>query len=52
LAPGFLRDGTQLTYVVSDLDAALRFWTDVMKVGPFVVIEDSRLLGCHVSSGG
>jgi hypothetical protein len=42
LAPGFLGDKTQFAYVVRDLDAALRHWTDVMKVGPFVVIEDSR----------
>ena len=37
----------QLSYVVSDLDAALRFWVEQMNVGPFVVIEhaaDDRII--------
>ena len=37
----FLGQKMQLGYVVADLDAALRFWTEALKVGPFVVIEDS-----------
>lgn len=39
---GFLGERIQVAYVVRDLDAAMRYWTDVMRVGPFVVIEDSR----------
>jgi len=35
-----LGERLQLGYVVSDLDEALRFWTQKMRVGPFVVIED------------
>lgn len=31
----------QLSFVVADLDAALRIWTETMRVGPFVVIESS-----------
>jgi len=37
----FLGQRMQLGYVVADLDAALRFWTEVLQVGPFVVIEES-----------
>ena len=31
----------QLSFIVADLDAALRYWTETMKVGPFIVIEKS-----------
>ncbi len=31
----------QLSFVVKDLDAALKFWTEQMGVGPFVVFEQS-----------
>ncbi|ANI80138.1 VOC family protein [Sphingobium sp. EP60837] len=39
---GYLGERMQVAYVVHDLDAAMQYWADVMKVGPFVVIEDSR----------
>lgn len=42
LPTAFLGQRAQLAFVVRDLDAALRYWTDVMKVGPFCVIESSR----------
>ncbi|WP_226553894.1 VOC family protein [Celeribacter naphthalenivorans] len=42
MPPRFLGDRVQLAYVVRDLDAALSYWTDVMKVGPFVVIESAK----------
>ncbi len=29
----------QLAYVTQDLDAALKYWTDVLHVGPFYVFE-------------
>ncbi|KRB49110.1 hypothetical protein ASE04_18160 [Rhizobium sp. Root708] len=32
----------QLAYVVRNIDDAMAFWTKVLKVGPFVVIENSR----------
>lgn len=38
----FLGKRVQLAFVVKDLDTALRYWTEVLKVGPFVVIEKSR----------
>lgn len=38
---GIIGDAMQLSYVVNDLDMALRFWTENLKVGPFVVIEDA-----------
>ena len=41
LLPTFLGPGIQLAFVVKDLDAALRFWTEEMQVGPFVVFEES-----------
>ena len=37
----FLGRRTQLAFVVKDLDTALRYWTETLKVGPFVVIERS-----------
>ncbi len=33
----------QLAYVVRDLDAALRYWTETLKVGPFFLIEHAAL---------
>ena len=39
---GFLGQKTQLAFVVRDLDATLKYWTEVLKVGPFCVIETSR----------
>lgn len=33
----------QLAYVVKDLDAALKYWIDVMKVGPFFMFEHCPL---------
>ena len=38
----FLGERVQLAFVVNDLEAAMRFWTGVLKVGPFVVIEQAR----------
>lgn len=37
----FLGKRMQLGYVVKDLDSALRHWTEVLGVGPFVVIEEA-----------
>ncbi|TBB14934.1 hypothetical protein ELH48_35785 (plasmid) [Rhizobium ruizarguesonis] len=31
----------QISYVVADLDASLRFWTEQLGAGPFVVIENA-----------
>lgn len=39
---GFLGKRVQLGIVVKDLDAALAYWTQVMGVGPFIVIESSK----------
>lgn len=39
--PSFLGQRTQLGIIVADLDESLRFWTGTMKVGPFIVIEES-----------
>lgn len=33
----------QLAYVVRDLDAALKYWTEVLKVGPFFKFEHCPL---------
>jgi hypothetical protein len=33
----------QLAYVVRDLDAALKYWTEVLKVGPFFKFEHLAL---------
>lgn len=37
----FLGQSTQLGIVVKDFEAALQFWTQTMKVGPFVTFEES-----------
>lgn len=34
----------QLAYVVRDLDAALKYWTEQLKVGPFFLFEHCPLL--------
>lgn len=39
--PAMLGSRVQLSFVVADLDAALRHWTEIMRIGPFVVIEQS-----------
>ena len=39
--PPMLGKKIQLAFVVSDLDAAMEYWTQTLKVGPFVVIEHS-----------
>jgi hypothetical protein len=31
----------QMGFVVKDLDAAIRYWTEVLNVGPFIVIENA-----------
>lgn len=41
LLPPMLGRKAQIAFVVRDLDESLRFWTEVMKVGPFVVIDNS-----------
>jgi Glyoxalase/Bleomycin resistance protein/Dioxygenase superfamily len=33
----------QLAYVVRDLDAALKYWTETLKVGPFFLLEHCPL---------
>lgn len=33
----------QLGYFVSDLDEALKYWTEVLKVGPFFKMENAAL---------
>ena len=33
----------QLAYVVRDMDAALKYWTEVLKVGPFFLLEHCPL---------
>lgn len=33
----------QVAYVVRDLDAALKYWTEVLKVGPFFLFEHCPL---------
>ncbi len=39
-----LQSVRQLAYVVRDLDAALKYWVDVLKVGPFFLFEHCPLL--------
>jgi hypothetical protein len=34
----------QLAYVVRDMDAALKYWTETLKVGPFFMFEHCPLL--------
>jgi hypothetical protein len=41
LFPTFLGARMQLAFVVPELQPILRFWTETMRVGPFVVIEDA-----------
>ncbi|WP_198084567.1 VOC family protein [Variovorax sp. E3] len=41
ILPAYLGKRMQMAFVVPDLDESLRFWTDVLKVGPFVVIENA-----------
>lgn len=41
LLPPMLGRRMQIAFVVKDLDESLRYWTEVMKVGPFVVIGNS-----------
>jgi catechol 2,3-dioxygenase-like lactoylglutathione lyase family enzyme len=41
MLPTFLGDRIQLAFVVSNLNDALKFWTETLRVGPFVVIENS-----------
>ncbi len=33
----------QLAYVIKDMDAALKYWVDVLKVGPFFLFEHCPL---------
>lgn len=41
LLRSLLGDSMQLSYVVSDLEASLRFWTEAAGTGPFVVIDNA-----------
>ena len=36
---GLWGNDAEISYVVSDLDAALQFWTGTMGVGPFFVSD-------------
>ena len=38
----FLGKRVQLAFVVKDIEAAIAYWTEVLRIGPFVVIESSR----------
>ncbi len=38
----FLGERAQLAFVVKDIEATIKFWTEVMRIGPFVLIENSR----------
>ena len=38
----FLGERVQLAFIVRDLEATMRYWTETLRVGPFVVIEKSR----------
>jgi len=38
----FLGERVQLAFVVKDIEATIRYWTEIMRVGPFVLIENSR----------
>ncbi|MDR6478877.1 catechol 2,3-dioxygenase-like lactoylglutathione lyase family enzyme [Burkholderia sp. OAS925] len=39
-APNLLGERMQLSFVVPNLQEALKFWTETVRVGPFIVIED------------
>ncbi|MBY8858675.1 VOC family protein [Nocardia sp. CA2R105] len=39
--PSFLGERMQVGMIVNDLEQALTFWTEVMDVGPWIVIEQS-----------
>jgi len=41
LSPAFLGKQMQIAFVVKDLQETLRYWTQTMKVGPFVVIQNA-----------
>jgi catechol 2,3-dioxygenase-like lactoylglutathione lyase family enzyme len=38
----FLGERVQLAFVVKNMDAAIKYWTETLRVGPFIVIEKSR----------
>ncbi|TJV46155.1 MAG: hypothetical protein E5Y02_00890 [Mesorhizobium sp.] len=38
----FLGDRVQLAFVIKNMDAAIKYWTETLRIGPFVVIEKSR----------
>jgi catechol 2,3-dioxygenase-like lactoylglutathione lyase family enzyme len=38
----FLGERTQIAFIVRDIEAAAKYWTETLRVGPFVVIEESR----------
>lgn len=41
LLPSSLGERMQLAFVVRDLQASLRYWTETLNVGPFVVIKNA-----------
>jgi catechol 2,3-dioxygenase-like lactoylglutathione lyase family enzyme len=38
----FLGERVQLAFVVKDMEAAARYWTDVLRIGPVVMIDSAR----------
>ena len=38
----FLGERVQLGFVIKDMDSTIKYWTETMRIGPFVVIEKSR----------
>jgi catechol 2,3-dioxygenase-like lactoylglutathione lyase family enzyme len=40
-ALAFLGERIQVAFVLDDFEPALRYWTETLKVGPFVVIENA-----------
>lgn len=43
LVAPFLGPRMQIAFVVANMDEALRFWTETMKIGPFVVVEEAMI---------
>ncbi len=37
-------------YVVRDIDAAMRFWTEKLRVGPFFYVPRSRSTGSDIAA--
>jgi catechol 2,3-dioxygenase-like lactoylglutathione lyase family enzyme len=41
LLPAYLGERMQLAFVVSDMEKALQYWTEELKVGPFVLFKNA-----------